>query len=723
MKEKASFIQRFLQVANLPTDTKEQQSNKENLILMSTHFTFVGVVWGIIYFTNGLWLPSCIPFGYTIISAISISLLVLTKKFIFFRNTQLCLVLILPFLLHLSLGGFIPSSSVILWAIVSPMAALFFITAREAISWFTAFLALTIIAYLMDDELAHYYQWDITDTFIDTLFLLNIIGVSALVFLVQNYFASNERSLKKEVEEKNVLLGVQSNQLRELDKMKSNFFANLSHEFRTPLTLIQGILHKTEAPNQEDRSIMIRNADRLLQLINQLLDLAKLESGKMQLKKRTIDLNLMARKTAQLFGSAAEMKGIEFQLNDSSILEEKSTAILVELDAEQIQKVLFNLISNAIKFCPEGGKINMYIQDGAAFVQVIISNTGEHIPEEQLQQIFNRFYQVESDSTRGYEGTGIGLSLVYEIIELHGGQINVNSKNQVISFELSLPKGQLGVLEEVSLLDNVIAPIPQSVLEPLTNEGQKQLKILVVEDYPDLRNFITRILKDTYSVIEAANGEEGVQGALQEMPDLIISDIMMPKKDGNQLCMELKNHPATDHIPIILLTARAEKKDKIKGLEQGADDYLTKPFDASELLVRVKNLLQIRQKLQQKYQKEIWLKPKEVKVSSQQEKFLQQLKAVIEQELSNETLSVEDLAKHMALSRSQLHRKLKALTNQSTTEFLRIYRLERGADLLKQGLGNVSEIAMEVGFNSQTYFSSSFQKHFGCSPSEYVQNF
>ena len=722
MKEKTNILQQFLQVATLPTDTTEQRLNKENLMLMSTHFTVVGVVWGAVYWANGLWFPSCIPFGYTVLSAISITFLVLSKKFTFFRNTQLCLVLILPFLLHLSLGGFIPSSGVILWAIVSPMAALFFITARQALYWFGAFLVIILIAYLIDDELSRYYQWEITDSFIDTLFLLNIVGVSVLVFLVQNYFAKNERTLKKEVQQKNILLGAQSNQLKELDKMKSNFFANISHEFRTPLTLIQGILHKADVLNQEDKSIMMRNADRLLELINQLLDLAKLEAGKMQLKKRTIDLNKMVRKTAQLFGSAADMKNIQFQLNDTSITKKEAEVISVELDPKQIQKVLANLISNALKFCPEGGKIDMYIKDKGTFVQFIISNTGEDIPAEQLQQLFNRFYQLESGSTRGYEGTGIGLSLVAEIIELHDGKITVSSKNQVVCFEVTLPKGQLGLLEEVLLPQQAANPVTLTSTEVAVVKGIEQLKILVVEDYPDLRNFITRILQPFYTVIEAADGEEGVQLALKETPDLIISDIMMPEKDGNQLCAELKNHPATDHIPIILLTARAAKKDKIKGLEQGADDYLTKPFDETELLVRVKNLLQIRQKLQQKYQKEIWLKPKEIKVTSHQEKFLQQLKAAIEKELSNEFLSAEDLSKAMALSRSQLHRKLKALTNRSTTEFVRTYRLERGAHLLKQGFGNVSEIAIEVGFKSQTYFSSSFQKHFGCSPTEYIRS-
>ncbi len=720
--KRKNIFQRIIQVANLPTDTQEQKRNKENLMLMASHFTIVGVIWGTLFLTNGLWEISCFPYSYTIISIISLVVLLKTNNFIFFRNVQLCLVLLTPFFIHLALGGFVPSSIALLWSIVCPMAALFFITVRQSVYWFSVYFVLIVIGYLIGDELSFYNVPSISESIINTMFLLNLGGVSVLIFLVQIYFTRNERALKEEVEKQNTLLEVQSDQLKELDKMKSNFFANISHEFRTPLTLIQGILDRRETPSQEDCTVMAKNADRLLQLINQLLDLAKLESGKMQLKKQTINLNSEARKIAQLFGSVAEMKGIQFRLNNHSILDGQVEAVLAELDPEQIHKVLTNLISNALKFCPEGGKIDINIKDGNTSVQLIFSNTGEDIPKEQLPLLFNRFHQLDSGSTRASEGTGIGLSLVHEIVSLHGGEISVSSENQLVRFEIFLPKGQLGPLAETAVYTKVIEPLAQNKPTPAIVEGKDQLKILVVEDYPDLRSFINRILSESYTVIESSNGEEGVQKALEEIPDLIISDIMMPKKDGNQLCAELKNHPATDHIPIILLTARAGKEDKFEGLDHGADDYLTKPFDESELLVRIRNLIQNRKKLQQKYQKEIWLKPGEVKVTSTQEKFLEQLKEVVEEHLSNETLTAEELARNMALSRSQLHRKLKALTNQSATEFIRAYRLERGAELLMQQFGNVSEIAYEVGFSSRTYFSSCFQKHFGRSPSEYIRS-
>ncbi len=721
MSEALKIIHRFLQLANLPTDSLELRSAKENLMLMSTHFILVGFVWGAVYLANGLWLSSYIPFAYTVLSAIGLILLVTTKNFVFFRNTQLCLVLLMPFLLHLSLGGFIPSSGVILWAIVSPMAALFFMNTRQAIYWFAAFIGVILIAYLVDDELSKYYQWKITDAFIDALFVLNIGGVSGLVFLVQHYFATNERSLKKEVEKQNDQLEIQSDQLKELDRHKSNFFANISHEFRTPLTLIQGILNRTEPPSDRDRLIMRRNADRLLQLINQLLDLTKLESGKFSLDKKTVDLNLEIRRIAQLFGSAAEMKDINFRFNGQSILTDGAEPILASLDPEQFRKVVANLISNAVKFCPVGGQVDLNLSEVGMNILFAISNTAEDIPQEKLKHLFNRFYQVESNSVRGYEGTGIGLSLVRELITLHEGQIKATSANRVVRFDIVLPKGELRERAVTTTAELVVEPIIQKELISTASVSDHELKILVVEDYPDLREFMVDILSDRYSIITASNGEEGIQLAMEEIPDLIISDVMMPKKDGMELCAELKTNTVTDHIPIILLTARAERKDRFKGLEHGADDYLTKPFDESELVLRIKNLLRTRKRLQEKYQKEIWLKPEEVKVTSTQERFLRKVKEVIDQNLSNEELTAKDLALMMALSRSQLHRKIKALTDKSTTEFVRTYRLERGAELLKKGFGNVSEVAYAVGFNSQTYFSSSFQNYFGCSPTEYVR--
>ena len=365
------------------------------------------------------------------------------------------------------------------------------------------------------------------------------------------------------------------------------------------------------------------------------------------------------------------------------------------------------------------------------------SNPGEGIPEDKIAYVFDRFFQVDSASNRQYEGTGIGLALVKELVQIHHGKVSVESNLGVTSFTVKLPLNE-GYLKE----DEKVASIPvdftseermEAMLHDISthsmvqggsvitsvSEAVYQLEILIVEDNRDLRSFVGNILQYDYKVIEAVDGIDGVEKAEATIPDLIISDVMMPRMDGFELCKKLKTNEKTNHIPLILLTAKAAREHKLEGLEIGADDYLVKPFDAAELLIRIKNLIAIRQKLQRKYQGESWQKPKAVTVISIHQKFIEALKSVTEKNMGNELFGVEDLGKAMAMSRSQIHRKLKALTGLSATTFIRNYRLHRAADLLKQGAGNVTEIAYQVGFNSQTYFSSSFQELFGCSPTEY----
>jgi DNA-binding response OmpR family regulator len=327
------------------------------------------------------------------------------------------------------------------------------------------------------------------------------------------------------------------------------------------------------------------------------------------------------------------------------------------------------------------------------------------------------------------------------MVELHGGSVRAKSGEDLTTFTVELPVGKedvvligehpeptvegLPVLETDGPMNKDRRPeefepikevVPENDIEPSDPE---KVQILVVEDNPDLRGFISSILSEEYSVQEAGDGEEGFQKAEATIPDLIISDVMMPKMDGYELCKLIKSNEKTDHIPVVLLTAKASRENKMEGLELGADDYLVKPFDKEELLVRIRNLITIREKLQKKYQQEIRLKPKGIKVASVHQKFIEGIKEVIEENIGNEQFGVEDLASAMAMSRSQMHRKLKALTDRSASAFIRNYRLYRAAELIEQEAGNISEIAYDVGFNSQTYFSTCFQGLFGCTPSEY----
>jgi len=474
--------------------------------------------------------------------------------------------------------------------------------------------------------------------------------------------------------------------------------------------------------------------------------LSKLESGEQRIQASRDDIVHFTKLLSSQFESMAAGKNIRIlfkghDLNDREL----HNSIALFFDAEKLQKILTNLISNAVKFTPEGGKIAIDVKTSRGgnegqteFAEITVSNTGDGIPEDKLKHVFDRFYYLDGSSNREYEGSGIGLALVKELTELHRGEVSVVSSLGTTSFtvKLQLKDDYLRVDEKLETV-----PVPSAEEMPLLSKnvpvnarttdeaneksepGKENLEILVVEDNHDLRNMIMDILRDEYRVAGAVDGMDGMEKAESSIPDLIISDVMMPRKNGYELCKDLKTNPLTNHIPVILLTAKASKENKLQGLETGADDYLVKPFDQEELLVRIKNLISIRAKLQRKYQGESLTRPVEIKATSVQEKFLKKLTELIDDNLDNDQFGVDDLGRKMAMSRSQIHRKLKALTDQSATNYIRNYRLHRAADLLRQDAGNVTEIAFQVGFNSQTYFSSSFSELFSCSPSEYKQSF
>jgi signal transduction histidine kinase/ligand-binding sensor domain-containing protein/DNA-binding response OmpR family regulator len=517
----------------------------------------------------------------------------------------------------------------------------------------------------------------------------------------------------------------QAEQLQEMDRMKSRFFANISHEFRTPMTLILGPLEKwfarmTDEEARRDFSIMRRNVQRLQRLINQLLDLSRLEARKMELRPTTLDLLRLVNRCFQSFESQAKIKAIQFHLESSE------PQVLARIDPDKMENIIYNLLSNALKFTPIGGKVAVQlatVQNPAA-VEIRVRDTGIGIPGEQLEQIFNRFYQVDDSFVRTHEGSGIGLSLAKELVELHGGSISVNSEPGVGSvFIVRLPVGKIDLTEmKPEVTPEIASEAAEPILgfaEPNAVPGGKPL-VLIVEDNTDLRRFICEILRPNYLLLEAADGVEGLARAQAKVPDLIVSDVMMPRMDGFQLCEKLKTDEITSHIPVILLTARANRESKLAGLETGADDYLIKPFDAEELRVRIKNLITQRRQLRARFSQKLLIEPHEMAVTSADERFLQRALNLIEEKMADPDFNVEEFSRRIGLSRSQLHRKLDALTGQSATEFIRLIRLKRAASLIKQGYGNISEIAFEVGFNHLSYFTQCFRKEFGVNPKDYV---
>lgn len=530
---------------------------------------------------------------------------------------------------------------------------------------------------------------------------------------------------------------------QEVEKVKSSFFANMTHEFRTPLTLILGPIEllkekitSKEATKQLD--VMENNANRLLDLINQLLDLSKLESGNMKLQTEAMDIGLLINRITGLFESLAELKKIKVSV------ESRLSNSICHMDPDKIEKVLVNLISNALKFTPEGGNINISLDSKSLpensekrNIQIRITDSGRGIPPTDLEHIFDQYFQSSLNTSDAYSGTGIGLALSKELVELHGGSIAVKSELGLgAEFSLIIPDEQ-GIPRADSSKGARLYPRPGKMVLPPESEpartdpaegqglsqGSVQVSVqaplvLLVEDNQEVRDYVKDVLSSTYRIEVAENGLLGLNKARQIIPDLIISDVMMPEMDGLELCEKLKSDELCSHIPVILLTAKAAVEDRIEGLKHKADAYLAKPFVPNELLVRISNLTERHQKLREKYSREIVMKPGENKVKSVDEIFLEKLKTLIEENLDNEMLGVDDLASALSMSRSQLHRKMKALTNLAPNEFVRNYRLIRAKEMICSNTGTTAEVAFSVGFNSPSYFTRCFREYFGSPPSE-----
>ncbi len=548
-----------------------------------------------------------------------------------------------------------------------------------------------------------------------SLYILTLIG---LFFSIRSYELNRQR-LKHNLE----LEHLEAEKLKEVDNLKSRFFASISHEFRTPLTLIKGPVERLlkQIWNKDQKTDLKRiydNAKRMNKLVEMYLDLSRLESGNLSLQKEECDIVPLTKSIAASFESMAEAAQIKLD-SDAYV-----ASAICSVDVQKFEMILINLLSNAIKFTREGGSINLLIashHDNE--IAIDISDSGIGIAPEQLNRIFEMYYQVENDINKKVSGTGIGLAMARELIQMHDGKIEVESSpGQGTKFKIRLP----AIRTDKVPFDQPVNSGQKSV-KPGKAESQKadtkirsdKELILIVEDNHQMCEYIKSHLENDYRTKLANNGKNGLAAALKINPALIISDVMMPEMDGYQLCRELKTNELTSHIPVILLTAKAEKKDKFAGLQIGADDYLVKPFDSQELQLRVKNLIEQRRRLREKFMKTITVNPTEIAVSSADEVFLQKVIHIVEENMENSAFDTASFAKASALSRGHLNTKLKALTGLASHEFIRQIRLKRAAQLLKKKAGNISEIAYQVGFNSPSHFSKAFKGTFGTLPSEY----
>lgn len=567
-------------------------------------------------------------------------------------------------------------------------------------------------------------------------YLLYFLLGFGIIYLIWRYF-SNREKLKNELK----LKGLESRKLQEVDEIKTRFYTNVSHEFRTPLTLILGPLETASSLAQANGETEIkrnlemvdRNAQRLLVLMNQLMDFSKLESGNMKMYLEEADIISFLRTCTLSFSSLAISKGISLQFMTTA------ERLVTQFDRDKIEKILNNLLSNALKFTREAGTVTAVVDYNENELILQVSDDGIGIPKDKVDEIFHRFYQVNNTS-KTYEGTGIGLALLKELVALHQGKVKVEShEGKGTLFTLKFPIVIKEVLkasnkEKVALDlkdlpqngNGKMAITPSGTIEtlslPIVKEGLDKGKdrpiILIVEDNEEIKAYIKSAFGNQFLILEAENGMLGLSIAEKYIPDIVITDIMMPKMDGQELLRFLKTNEKTSHIPVILLTAKASQESKLEGYETGADDYITKPFHLKELLVRVKNLLDQREKLRQRFSRTVVLQPKEIAITSADENFLNRCISAVEKHMSDSEFSVEELGKEVGMSRSQLHRKLKALIDQSTSEFIRNIRLKRAAELVKNKYGNTAEIAYEVGFNSVSYFIKCYKEVYGKTPGD-----
>lgn len=591
------------------------------------------------------------------------------------------------------------------------------------------FFTLIPFAFLNLSALGHInYGW-----IYPMIYITNFLEILALALVLGKIIEATEQ--EKLVSQQALLVEkLEAEKLHELDAVKTRFFTNISHEFRTPLTLLVGPLAdlRKKYPAEKIIPAMERNASRLQNLISQLLDLSKLEAKQLKVELAESDIVAFLQQLLAAYESLAQNRKIFFHYSQSH------AHFHTFFDADKVEKIVTNLLSNAFKFTPVNGRIIVSADYSEQALTLRVQDYGIGIEAERLPRIFDRFYQVQTDNQRNYEGTGIGLALVKELVEVLNGQISVESEvEKGTTFVVVLPL-TAALQNEPQRSERVIAPYTQGVQATagvdrhtsagLSNESgsaNDRPILLIVEDNPDLRAYVRSIFEQHYQIVEATDGEDGLNKAFEHIPDAVVCDLMMPRMDGLAFCKILKSDIRTDHIPVVMLTAKATLDDRLEGLKLGADDYLSKPFNREELEIRLQNLLKQRETLRLKYIQLVLDVSPEASVPLQEplspdEQFLQKAREIVDAHLGESSFDVEQFCKKMSMSRTNLHRKLKALTETSTTEFIRKIRLQRAAQLLQQRTGSVSEIAYQVGFESLPYFSKSFQEQFGMSPSEWA---
>lgn len=692
----------------LPDDSEEVTRQKKTFFNAN-----IGVVLVVGTLTCTTWLlglPVLCSYGFGLV-AFNVTLIAIflkTKRLspYFYIFNQAFVLLFTSFTI-IRLGG-IPSSGGLIFAKLAAIVYSLSLPSKKLAWWsFLLFVATTILE-------AALYPWltpapEMTPVINQAFFVINATWISLFMLLIVFYVFKQRADLEQ----------AKAERLQEVDDLKTRMFANIAHEFRTPLTLIGGmteLLREDPQHQLRERTETIqRNANKVLRLVNQMLNLARLKDGSMPLQLVQADIAAFLFYVFNSYQGLAEHRKVKLHfLSDHQ-------PMVLDFDPEKMEELVGNLLSNALKYTPAGGDVyfDFYCTKSSAEQLVIkVKDTGIGIPANQLVYIFDRFYRVENEQKNFEEGSGIGLNMVREYARLMGGDVSVESKpNKGSGFTVTLPVTRLAPLQMSTPVETV-SPEPLDLgWMPTENSDPTLPQLLIIEDNPEVIQYLRQVLGKNFRLLAATNGNEGIRQALEQVPDLVLCDVMMPGKDGFEVCRTLKKDFRTCHIPVVFLTARADTSSRIIGLEQGADAYLTKPFNKRELLACLRNLFIQREKVRLKFSSHINGHEPET-TDGLDAVFLKNVRAILEKNYADEAFGIEELYRALNISRVQLHRKLMALTGQSASHFIRSFRLEKAKGLLRQTTKSVSEIAYETGFSDANYFSRVFAHEFGMAASD-----
>ena len=622
-------------------------------------------------------------------------------NFDLYQSIFLAALIITTFMFILIFGGYRNSAGLIFVGLTCVISSTLNKSVKAAFLLFFLYLATIIGLAILDPFLTPHP--DITSGINFTFFIINTIWMSAaMMFFINTYLADRNKYQLAE-----------TNRLQELDDAKSQLFTNITHEFRTPITLIDGMADQIPPGGTETAEAIAqikKQSKKLLSLVNQILDLSKIESN--TIKTNFIQDNIIdyLKYLFESFQSAADLKGILFHYQYCI------NELIMDFDPEKLEAIVVNLVSNAIKFTPDGGKVIVMVNENSGYLEIVVQDSGIGIPSDELHNIFKRFHRVKRDGY--YEGNGIGLTIVKEFLKLMNGRVEVISElNKGSTFKILFPITQNAPKKSIGFRD--FKPVKKVESEVEDKKCSNELPLLlIIDDHQDILVFLKTLLRQNYRLIEATNGKAGFEMVLEHVPDIIISDVMMPQMDGFEFLKRIKMDIRSSHIPVLMLTAKADRLSKLAGLELGAEAFLIKPFDKEELFIRLRKLLDLRKILINRY-KTFDLSSLAVdKTMGIEDKFMKKIHEVIDAHIDDELFNISELCRELAMSHTQLYRKFSALTDVTVNKYIRRYRLHKGMDLLKHTDLNISQIALEVGLPNLAYFSRVFSEEFKINPSK-----